>query len=252
VDGFEVLNRFFDHIVVITLARAVERQQRVRERLAGLRYELFLGTDKDDLDVAALERAGIYSEALARRATRHRRGLRPGEIGCSLSHRAVYQRMLSEGWRSALILEDDVVPDREALRQVGDALAQLPPGWELLYLGYQSGERTRPWDRVKQSTYLLLSALRLITWTPREVLGLHPRPFSRNLRRAGKHHCTHAYALSAAGARKLVAAQTPVAYSADQLLLKACIGRRLEAFVAEPKFFEQDSVRERTASFVAA
>ena len=33
--------------------------------------------------------------------------LKPGEIGCSLSHLICYKRILSEGWDGALILEDD-------------------------------------------------------------------------------------------------------------------------------------------------
>jgi len=132
------------------------------------------------------------------------------------------------------------------------ALAQLPPGWELLYLGYEHGERASAWDRVKQAAYLPLAALRLIHFTPREVLGLHAAPYSKNLRRAGKHHCTHAYAVSPAGARKLLAAQTPVAFSSDQLLVKLCIAGQLEAYVAEPKFFGQDSWHGRTAAYTSS
>jgi len=250
VKGFEALNRIFDRVVVITLARAADRHALLRERLLGLDYELFHGSDARELDVADLERRGVYSEALARRATRHRRGLRPAEIGCSLSHRGVYERMLREGWERVLILEDDVVPVPGALERVEEALGQLPPTWELVYLGYQGGEVATLRRRAKQAGYLALASLGLIHWTPREVLGLYAAPFSANLRRAGKHHCAHAYAVTAPGARKLVAAQTPVTFSADQLLLKLCIGRRIEAFVTEPKFFEQDSVRGLVASLV--
>lgn len=252
MNGFDALNRFFDRIVVITLPRAQDRQEKVRQRLAGLDFEFFTGTDSRDLDVAVLERSGIYSESLAKRATRHKRGLRPGEIGCSLSHRAVYERMLLEGWRRALIFEDDVLPNPEALGGVGRALEQLPPDWELLYLGYEHGEMVRPRDRVKQAAYLALASLRLITWTPREVLGLYASPFSENLRRAGKHHCAHAYAVTPAGARKLVAAQTPIIFSADQLMLKLCIGRQIEAFITEPKYFDQESVHGLVSSYTLA
>jgi glycosyl transferase family 25 len=252
MDGFDALNAYFDRILMITLERATDRQALARERLAGLRFEFFTGTDKQDLDLGELERTGVYREALARRATRHRRGLRPGEIGCALSHRAIYQQIVDQGWRRALILEDDAFPYPEALSQVGATLAQLPPGWELLYLGYEHGERASAWDRAKQAAYLPLAALRLIHFTPREVLGLHAAPYSKNLRRAGKHHCTHAYAVSASGAGKLLAAQTPVAFSSDQLLVKLCITGRLEAYVAEPKLFGQDSWHGRTTAYTSS
>jgi glycosyl transferase family 25 len=251
MDGFDALNGWFDRILMITLARATDRQALARQRLAGLDFAFFPGTDKQDLDLGSLERDGVYSPALARRATRHRRALRPGEVGCALSHRAVYQAVVDQGWRRVLIFEDDAFPYPEALPQVGAALAQLPESWELLYLGYEHGERAGPWERVKQAAYLPLAALRLIHWTPREVLGLHAAPFSANLRRAGKHHCAHAYAVSASGARKLLQAQTPVAFSADQLLLKLCIGGQLEAYVTEPKLFGQDSWLGRTAAYTS-
>jgi glycosyl transferase family 25 len=251
IRGMDALNRFFDRRVVITLRRATDRQAKIRESLAGLDYELFFGVDGRDIDLADLERSGLYSDALARKAVRARRSLRPGEIGCLLSHRAVYEKMLADGWHRALVLEDDAVPFPSALAQVGAALAQLPPSWELVYLGYEHGEVATARDRAKQVTYLLLAWLRLIHWTPREVLGLHARPYSKNLRRAGKHHTCHAYGISSSGARKLLAMQTPSAFAADDLLLTACIGGRLEAFVTEPKCFGQESWTGLTKSYTA-
>ncbi len=61
-----------------------------------------------------------------------------------------------------------------------------------------------------------------------------------NLRRAGRHLCTHAYAVTLEGARKLLAAQTPVAFNADQLLAFLVLRGRLEAFVTQPMFFDQE------------
>jgi glycosyl transferase family 25 len=248
--GFAALNAYFDRVVVVTLARATERHALLRERLAGLDHELFHGSDARGFSVEDLERRGVYSEALARRATRHRRPLRPAEIGCSLSHRAIYERVHREGWQRVLVLEDDVVPLPDGLARAGEVLAQLPPSWELLYLGYEGGEVVKARHRVKQAGYLALSALGFLHWRPREVLGLYAAPFTANLRRAGKHHCTHAYAVTAAGAKKLLEAQTPVAYSSDQLLLKLCIGGRIEAYLSEPKLFGQDSYQGQTASLV--
>lgn len=250
MDGFAALNAFFGRAVVLTLPDAIERHERLRERLAGLDYELLHGFDARGLGVAELERRGLYDDARGRLATRHRRALRPAEIGCALSHRAAYQRLLAEGRPRALLFEDDAVPVAAALDRVEAALFQLPATWELLYLGWEGGERVTASGRLKQAAYLALSAVRLIHWTPREVLGLLPSPFSENLRRAGKHHCAHAYAVSAAGAQKLLAASTPVVYSADQLLLQYCIDRRLEAYITVPKFFDQDSYRGRAASLV--
>lgn len=249
VQAFDLLNRTFDRIWVVTLRRATDRQEKLRERLRGLDYQLFFGFDKADLDLEALERAGAYSAARARKVHRQGKLMPPGHVGCSMSHRAIYEATVSNGWDRVLILEDDVVPRVEAMEELAPALAELPSDWELLYLGYEHGERTRPRDRLKQAAYLPLAALRLIKWTPRQVMGLHPRPFSAHLRRAGKHHCTHAYAITGRGAKKLLDEQTPVAYMADQLLLKLCIGGEIEAYLTDPKFFDQDSFLGHTGTY---
>jgi glycosyl transferase family 25 len=249
---YAALNAFFDRIFVITLRRATERHERLPERLRGLRYELLWGTDKADLDLAALEADGTYSDARARRATRYRKPMTLGQIGCSLSHRRIYEAAIENGWQRVLVFEDDVAPRAEALAGMAAALAELPPDWELVYLGYERGERARPRDRVKQATYLALATVGLHHWTPRQVLGLYPRPFSPHLRVAGKHHCTHAYGFTLSGARKLLAGQTPVAYPSDQLLLHLCMGGTLRAFVTDPKFFDQDSIAHRTSVYTGA
>jgi glycosyl transferase family 25 len=72
------------------------------------------------------------------------------------------------------------------------------------------------------------------------VSNLLPKPFSRHLKKAGFHDCTHAYAVTLAGAKKLLAAQTPVVYRADDLLSATIMKGELNAFVSEPKFFDQE------------
>lgn len=237
--AFEFLNGWADRTLVLTLPRAAGRQARLRERLAGLRYELCNGVDKAELDRARLVRDGVYDEALAIRLHRHGATMPLGAIGCALGHRAMHERMLREGWRRMLVLEDDVLPLPD-LQLLPPALAQLPEGWDLCYLGFFKYERVTAALRAKQAAYLALSSLRLMKWTPREVLRLYPRPFSENLRRAGLHHCTHAYAVSREGARKLAAAARPIAANVDNLITRLVMRGELDAFITSPKFFEQD------------
>lgn len=237
---FEVLGGFFDRILVVTLARAKDRQARVRERLAGLPYEFVEGFDKAHLDKATLAREGLYDEATARQASRYGRDLTLGHLGCSLSHRRIYEETIRHGWRRVLVFEDDVVPRPAELSTAAAALAELPPDWELVYLGYENFETVTLRDRLKQTAYLGLAALRLMKWTPAQVRRFHPRPFSPHLRVAGLHHCTHAYGFTLDAARKLLAAQTPVARNADQLLLHLVLDGALRAFVTEPQLFDQE------------
>jgi len=241
-DPGAVIGGFFDRVVVLTLARARGRQERVRERLGGLgvRFEFMEGVDGAALDREALARQGLYDAALARRADRFGREMNAGELGASLSHRRAYEEAIGHGWKRTLIFEDDLVPRAADLPALGAALSELPEGWDLVWLGYTNLERVTLRDRLKQAIYVPMAAVGLLKWTPGEVLRFHPRPYSAHLRRAGLHHCAHAYAVSLAGARKLLEAQTPVAWVADQLLVHLVLSAKVEAFVTEPQFFDQE------------
>ena len=239
-EALELLNRWADRMLVVSLRRATERRETLPARLAGLRYELLDAVDRADLDRAALLRDGIVDERRTRRAYRLREGLSLGAVGCALSHRIGYERMLAAGWERLVLFEDDVVPVPEALAALSDALRELPPTWELCYLGYSTHHAVTPRKRLKRATYVALGAIGLARWRAGEALRLLPRPFSPRLLRAGQYMGAHAYAITRAAARKLVAAQTPVAYSADQLLARMVLGGELEAYVADPMIFDYE------------
>ncbi len=242
LDGaYEFLNGWADRVLVVTLARAADRQARLRERLRGLRFEHFAATDKLELDRARLLAEGAFDEAGTPRRFRHRREMNLGEIGCALSHRRLYEETVRRGWSRVVVLEDDVVP-RAALAHLPAALGALPPGWDLCYLGYMKNEAPSAWVRAKRAAYVALAPLRLGPWRTGEALRLLPSPFAPHLRRAGLHACTHAYAVSLAGARKLLAAQTPVAFRADWAISYLVLRGELSAFAVEPQAFDQEDV----------
>lgn len=249
--AYEFLNGWADRIFVVSLRRETDRRARMAERLAGLRFEFRDAVDKQDLDRDALVRDGTYDERRTRAAYRFTKDMSLGAIGCALSHRRLYEDMVARGWERMVVLEDDVVPRVAALDGLPDALRELPPTWELCYLGYWQNEVVTLGARLRQATYVALAPLRLSRWRTGEALRLLPRPFSPHLRRAGRHMCTHAYAVSREGARKLAAAQVPVAYASDQLLTMAILQGRVEAYVAAPALFDQESL-EHSVAFAAA
>jgi glycosyl transferase family 25 len=240
--AYEFLNGWAGRIFAVTIPRAAERQARLRDRLAGLDLELVQGMDKRDLDRGALIREGVYDERRARALHRHARPMPLGQIGCAIGHRNAYEEMIRSGCERAVVFEDDVLPRPEALHLLPEALRQLPPGWELCYLGYTRHEVVTPSLRAKQGCYLVLSALHLMKWRPSDVLRLYPKPFSANLRRAGFHHCAHAYVLTLPLAKRLVAANRPIVHNADELLAHLVVRGEISAYVSEPKFFDQDSM----------
>ena len=77
-------------------------------------------------------------------------------------------------------------------------------------------------------------------WSYKMVSNLLPRPYSAHLKKAGFHDCTHAYAVTMEAAQKLLAAQTPVVYRADDLLSSTIMKGELAAYITQPKFFDQE------------
>ncbi len=238
--AFAALERYFDRIFVLTIERAKDRQEKVRRALDGLRFEFFHGVDKLKLDPDRLEGDGLYDERRARRFHRHGKPMIIGHVACSLSHRELYREIARHRWPRVLVFEDDVIPIDSALPELPGTLAQLPGRWDVVWFGYRKHEVVTPQHRGKQLIYRLLAPLRLIKWTPREVSNMLPRPYSPNLRRAGLHDCTHAFALTPPAAQKLVDAQTPVALNCDLAISRLVLRGELEGFVTQPQFFDQD------------
>jgi glycosyl transferase, family 25 len=234
------LHQYFDKILVISVPRFSDRHERLKQSLAGLPFDFFWGADKLQLDYDKAKADGTYDEQKSRKLQRQGKALNLGEIACSLSHRNLYAAMVENGWKKILILEDDVLPNSEVLDELPAALEELPDNWELVYLGYLKHEKITAALKTKQFFYKIISALGLMAWNYKMVTNLLPKPYSKHLKRAGFHDCTHAYAITLDGAKKLLAAQTPVVYRADDLLSATIMKGKLNAFVTEPKFFDQE------------
>lgn len=234
------LTGYFDKILVVSVPRFTERHERLKQNLHGLPFEFFWGADKLQLDINTAKNDGTYNEETAKKLQRQGKPLNLGEIACSLSHRNLYAAMIEHGWQKVLVLEDDVLPLINNMDTLPAALEELPAGWELVYLGYLKHETVTTGLKLKQFFYRFLSAIRLMAWTTTMVRNLLPKPFSAHLKKAGFHDCTHAYAITLEAARKLLAAQTPVVYRADDLLSATIMQGSLQAYVTEPKFFDQE------------
>jgi glycosyl transferase family 25 len=226
--------------LVVSVPRFTDRHERLKKNLEGLAFDFFWGADKLELDYDTAKTNGTYDEQKAKKLQRQGKVLNLGEIACSLSHRNLYAAMIEHGWEKVLILEDDVLPNAESLAELPAALDELPDNWELVYLGYLKHEKVTTGLKTKQFFYKILSAFGLMAWSYKMVSNLLPKPYSAHLKKAGFHDCTHAYAINLAAAKKLLAAQTPVVYRADDLLSATIMKGELNAFVTEPKFFDQE------------
>ena len=240
------LEQYFDKILVVSIPRLVERHKKIAKNLEGLSFEMFWGVDHQTLDMEQLKQNGIYNEKTTLKVNRYIMALRPGEIACSLSHRMLYETMIREQWNKVLVLEDDVIPLTDNMKKIPEMLTELPEDWELVYFGYLRHEKVTNRMRVKQFFYKISSSVGLMKWSYKMVNNLFPKPYTKHLKKAGFHDCTHAYALTLPGAEKLVKAQTPVVHTADDLFSYLVMNGKLNAFVTEPKFFDQEIFHDKS------
>lgn len=107
-------------VFVISLERARQRREHVANQLGrlGMRFEFF-----DAVDGASLSEDGVRSVYSDERARQTFWGpLNRGEIGCALSHIAIWKTIVAEQVAHALVLEDDALLDTAT----PEILAALP------------------------------------------------------------------------------------------------------------------------------
>jgi glycosyl transferase family 25 len=234
------LEKYFDHIFVITLERATDRQAKVKERLEGLHYDFFYGVDKHELNWEKVNQEGIYDDKRARQLNRYSKGMILGHIACALSHRNLYQHIVEKGYQRVLIFEDDAVPLFDKDGELQQSVEELPANWEVIYFGYNKNETTTLTLKSKQAFYRVISHLKLIKWSPLMVSNMLPKPYSPHLQQAGFHDLTHSYAVTREACLKLIQAQTPVVLNADPLVSHLIMNGELSAFITRKKFFTQE------------
>lgn len=78
-----------------------------------------------------------------------------GELGCFLSHRAAWQRIIDQGWDHALIVEDDAEPVSELWQDVLTLLARQPLAEMYIRLPAKAREKGAEIDREGQAALIL-------------------------------------------------------------------------------------------------
>ena len=93
-------------IFVISLPDSTERQKSIKTQLDNnfLPFEFITAVDGKKL--TGLDIDGLYDLEKAKKIDRE---LSPGELGCALSHKNVYKKMVENNIERAIILEDDII-----------------------------------------------------------------------------------------------------------------------------------------------
>jgi len=128
-----------------------------------------------------------------------------GEVGCALSHVALWRMVADAGATPTLVTEDDVGFEEDAAESIAAILAVAPAGWHLIYLGYYRPHK---------------AALEPVVGTD----GLLARP-------EFLYH-THGYLISSDGAQALLSA-LPVNQPVDCFM--ASLFPQLDVYAATPQ-----------------
>ncbi|KAL1696111.1 hypothetical protein GGG16DRAFT_44305 [Schizophyllum commune] len=146
--------------------------------------------------------------------------LTPPRVACWQSHVTVIRRIVDEGRDGPfIILEDDVDMEKDTARRLRDLWPLLPSDWDVVFLGHcWSNEAHHPPLNPDSAPSFPLRQTRL-----------HPSKAPK---------CTHAYALSRTGARRLLLhlRHAPFAYSRaiDQAFAWLVTTKRIKSFSIVP------------------
>lgn len=160
---------------VVNLERSKDRKEYMENQLSSLPYllaEFVCGVDGRLMDDE--ERREKFN--VDKFCSRYHQRVRPGEIGCTLSHQRCYRKLLDSGEKGVLILEDDIIVNAN-IEDLLDKVSGLLD--------------------TEQPLIVLLSGRFMYTWT---------RRFCRHFRLANVFNAsfTHAYAINRAAAELLV------------------------------------------------
>lgn len=238
---FDILNEYYDKIYVITIPRAIERQEKTKQLLQGLNFSFFEGIDKLEWPLDRVIAHGIYDEALAIASHRYGKPMNLGNIALSYGHQKIYEDILLNQYKRALIFEDDVVPDQHQLIHIPKVLAELPADWELLYWGYDTKNANKNiFTTLKKKLYKIQSKTGTLKWNSTMINNMFPKKVSAHISKAGNHDYSHAYGVTLKGAEKLISWNKPIRYNPDTSLSYAIMNEIIKGYIAHPIVFLQD------------
>ncbi len=251
--AYEYLNKLYDKIYVITINRATKRQERISELLNGLNFSFIYGTDKLDWNKEAFLNAGIYDELTSIKKHRYGKCMSLGEIAAAQSHKQVYEDIIKNNYQSALIFEDDVVPNHHInnIQLILDIVNELPKNWEVFYWGYGNKNlKNNCFAKIKKLLYHFQHTIGQLNFNHTMINHLFAQNFSKHILKAGYQDLIHAYAVSNSGAKKLLDWNTPVVYPADTSISYAIMNNLLNAYLSVPTIFDQE-VQVRPKEYIS-
>ncbi len=127
-------------IFVINLARSTKRLIQTTERLSAVNLTFKRIDAIDGNNLTDKQKYLHYNPQLNKQ--KYHYALSNGQIGCYLSHRKAWQKIVDEKLKYAIVLEDDFYID-EPIHDAIKNIEQLNQSWQLIKLAAYEN-RTRP------------------------------------------------------------------------------------------------------------
>ncbi|WP_243975788.1 glycosyltransferase family 25 protein [Vibrio natriegens] len=170
-------------IYVINLKRDKHKLTAIESQLNKLKlnYEIIEAFDGATLSESSLET--LTDQGGSRSVIG--RSLTKGEVGCALSHRKIYEKLLESDNKYAIILEDDVIISSK-INQLFSCDNNLPSKLDVLLLGYYNNPNTEKQSASSFWKYIKIGSS------------------FKCLRLIENAYGTHGYLITREGARKLL------------------------------------------------
>jgi GR25 family glycosyltransferase involved in LPS biosynthesis len=133
------INRYFDHVYCLNLPECKERADMTLSRAQrfGLSFTLFPA-------VSGKLFSDVYRTFSSAKETTISN---PNYMACALSHLSIYRHALAMGHRRILVIEDDLLFNKNMPQMFSDAVDEVPDDWKLLYLAWiPLSDDLRFWD----------------------------------------------------------------------------------------------------------
>ena len=242
------INNFFDKIFVITIGRNKSRWPLIDQQLQGCDFRYFQGIDASGMDFDALKNR--YADIIE--IDDNLKHWSVGQIGCWLSHLTLLKKIVDEKINFTLILEDDLIFESSNLQKNYKAFQTIPYNkFDIFYMGYAetcsvNRKYKSPFLRnLFRLYYIFKNINRVPTFdmykrTFLTKLKCFPKAVNNDIDKAGYSYGTHAYAVTLAGAQKILELFQKIKIPIDRAYSEAVVTGRLNGLALNKQIFFQN------------
>jgi len=141
----------FTKIFYINLDRRPERNEKVKKELSKIGWkgpvERISAVDGRQLEEKTIKKY-FTQQAIEQANTKYDKFIpgyymTKGGMGCALSHRSIFLKIMQENHDCVLVIEDDVIFADDFLKKWNHYSKSLPGNFDLVYVGYHESELTK-------------------------------------------------------------------------------------------------------------